>query len=198
MKTKVLIDLLQKADPSGEEEVCVGNVDIHFVHADAAYWDGPLQVLERNEESEYYNIIGAKYKRSGTKINIATLSITDAICNDTKLPVDYSELSDHRRDVAIEAHNKLRVWYENMENEHEEEYFVQWAKEQALKLTEDIEDIDYLAKSFFREQGMSHDDLLPKGGVPNGKSYVDTRKSQWSTLYEVSIDSGFLSINLCK
>jgi hypothetical protein len=154
--------------------------------------------LQRDENCKYYNITGAKYRRSGTKIVIHPLSITDAICNDTKLKVDYSELPDHRLDVAVEAHNKLRVWYENMENEHEEAYFVQWAKEQALKLTEDIEDVEHLAISFFREQGMSHDDLLPKGGVPLGKSYVDTRKSQWSELYEVFLDSGFLSINCCK
>lgn len=69
MKSKTLIEMLQKADPTGNEEVCVGNVDIHFVETMPAYYDGTLQVLERNEELECYNIIGAKYRRSGVKFN---------------------------------------------------------------------------------------------------------------------------------
>ena len=31
MKTNKLIELLQKADPSGDLEVCIDNHDIHFV-----------------------------------------------------------------------------------------------------------------------------------------------------------------------
>lgn len=202
MKTKKLIKLLQDADPTGEEEVCVNNVDIFTVHPEPAYWDGTLQILERNEASEYYNVIGARYKRSGSKINISILSITDAICEDTKLKVDYSELSEHRQKEVIDAHNKLRIWYENMENKHEEQYFVQWAKDKALELTEDIEEINDLAKNFFKNQEITSQTKLPVGGVQIGKSYVDTRKSQWNDMFEVSIVDGFLSIqkinDVCK
>ena len=77
MKTKELIRQLQDADPSGEIEVCVGNVDIHFVERLEAYYDGTLQVLTRDETRKGYKIVGGKYKRTGSKINLHTLSISD-------------------------------------------------------------------------------------------------------------------------
>lgn len=194
MKTKRLIELLQEADPAGEEHVCVGNVDIHCVYAEPAYWDGPLQILERDEENPYYNITGAKYKRSGTKIVITPLSITDAICNDTKLPVDYSELSEHRQKPAQEAHDNLRKWYENMENELEENHFVKWAKGKAEEITADLEDVVDLAKSFFKKQGMGRNDPLPPEGITLGNSYVTTREKQWDSKFVLSIEDGFLKI----
>jgi len=87
MKTKELIRLLQEADPSGEEDVCIDNEDIHFVELNEAYWDGCLQVLTRDESTEYYNVIGAKYTSKGFKINLRTLSIEEAMLNDPELPV---------------------------------------------------------------------------------------------------------------
>ena len=89
MKTKELIRQLQEADPSGELECAIGNSDIHFVEVQPAYWDGCLEVLERDESNPYYNIIGAKYTTEGVKINISTLSIEEAIFNDPDLPVEF-------------------------------------------------------------------------------------------------------------
>ena len=83
MKTKELIRRLQEADPTGEAECCVGNHDIFFVESKAAYWDGRLEVLVRDQSKEpWYNVVGAKITTHGTKINIRTLSIDDAIFND--------------------------------------------------------------------------------------------------------------------
>jgi len=87
MKTKEVIRQLQLADPSGEEEVCVGNRDIHYFHKLPAYLDGQLQVLKRDENCKYYNIVGAEYVADGMKIDICTLSIEDAILNDSEIPV---------------------------------------------------------------------------------------------------------------
>ena len=88
MKTKKLIEMLQELDPEGEIEVCIGNEDIYFADRMPAYWDGRLQVLIRDEECEYYNIIGAKYTSSGDKIKLYPLSILEALEEDPDLPVE--------------------------------------------------------------------------------------------------------------
>lgn len=102
MKTKELIRQLMEQDPSGEEEVCVNNVDIHFVQREPACWDGHHQVLIRDESNPYYNVIGAEYRSDGIKINITPLSIHGVIYNDPDTPVafigDYTE-DDHKAQV---------------------------------------------------------------------------------------------------
>ena len=87
MKTKKLIELLQLEDPTGEREVCVGNVDIFHVERKPAYWDGCLQVLERDWDCKFYNVIGAKYTSKGDKVNIETLSIREALVGEAGFPV---------------------------------------------------------------------------------------------------------------
>ena len=93
MITSELIRLLQEIDPKGDTPVCVDNVDIFFVDAKPAYWDGRLQELVRDKgKSPYYNVVGAKYHCSGEKICIETHSVKDAILENPDLPVDFSEL----------------------------------------------------------------------------------------------------------
>ncbi len=197
MKTKELIRLLQEADPTGEEEACVGNVDIHFVEALPAYYDGALQVLKRDEsKSPYYNIVGGKYVRSGTKVVIHTLSITDALHNagaDGEFEVDYSELPTDRIESAKKSHEEIREWHRKLDVEMEMDYFVKWAKAKAEILTPDIEEMEGMAKQFF-EDNVSPTDPLPEGGIPLGHSYVTTREMQWNERFEISIDEGFLKI----
>ena len=99
MKTKDLIKLLQEADPSGEGNVVVGNADIHFIEPQPAYYDGCMQVLIRDPAlAPYYNIVGAKYQGKGNKLNIHTLSISDAIANDPEIPIYYENLSADQTD----------------------------------------------------------------------------------------------------
>ncbi len=109
MKTHELIAQLQEADPSGQEEVSVGNVDIHFVSREPAYWDGCVQVLKRAKQDDGYNIIGAEIRSEGEKIKINILSIKSALWNDPKMPVtfdgertkkDYEEIVQSWRDEA--------------------------------------------------------------------------------------------------
>lgn len=97
MKTKKLIELLQEADPSGEEEVCVDNIDIYFVEPKPAYWDGRLQVLKRDESMKGYNIVGAKWISSGKKINLVTVSIKEAMIDNPDLPVEVIDIFVNKR-----------------------------------------------------------------------------------------------------
>jgi len=92
MKSKKLIELLQKEDPTGEIEVCVGGEDIYILESKPGYYDGVYQVLERNWDSEYYNVTGAQYRSDGSKIVIRTLSIQDALDNDPDLPVSVVDI----------------------------------------------------------------------------------------------------------
>jgi hypothetical protein len=97
MKSKKLIELLQKEDPTGETEICLssedGNVDILFLEHKPGYWDGAYQVLERNWASEYYNVTGAQYRRDGSKIIIVPHSIQDALENNPDLPITVIDVS---------------------------------------------------------------------------------------------------------
>lgn len=102
MKTKDLIAALQKEDPTGELECCVGNIDIHFVSQEPAYYDGSLQVLERDMTNQYYNIIGAKFVRSGSKVQIHTLSIEEAILEHPDMLVDCTDDRHGREAPRVE------------------------------------------------------------------------------------------------
>lgn len=120
MKTKELIRQLQAADPTGEEEVSVGNVDIHFVDREPAYYDGCLQVLVRDENNKFYNITGAKLVSRGSKVVIHTLSITDALWDNAELPIDYSGLTDAQALRYKESHDKTRQEVRDCEREIEQ------------------------------------------------------------------------------
>jgi hypothetical protein len=191
MKTKDLIRELQANDPEGEAEVCIGNVPIHFVERLPAFYDGPLQVLIRDESRNYYNVIGAKYVRTGLKVEIHTHSISDAIIENPDLPVDYSALSDPNK--VRTHHEKLRRYCRDSEDKLDRNYFCEWAKTEALKITEDIEDFTEDA-GYFYDEHLSREDPLPEGGVPLGTNYVETRRKQWSEKFFVTNVDGFLEI----
>jgi hypothetical protein len=197
MKTKEVIRQLMEADPSGEEEVCVGNVDIHFIHAEPAYYDGALQVLTRNPDCKYYNITGGKYRRTGMKVVIKTLSITDAIScayeGESDCQIDYSELSERDQVETKKAHNQLREWHKTLDIEMEQENFLDWVKEQAAKVTADTDHVEGAAKRFF-SANISPGDPYEDGKVPMGHSYVSMRKMQWSRDLELLVDDGFLRV----
>ena len=91
MKVKKLIKELQQYDP--EMEVCVDNIDIHFLGKEPSYWDGYSQRLIRDNSRDDYNIIGAEFiPEEEMVVNISLLSITSAIWNDPNIPVScYNE-----------------------------------------------------------------------------------------------------------
>lgn len=102
MKTKELIRQLQEIDPTGEIECCVDNADIFFLERIPAYYDGCLEVLQRDEACKYYNIIGAEIRSGGDKVKIRTLSIEDALWNDPDLPIKFSEYSERHSAKWVE------------------------------------------------------------------------------------------------
>lgn len=89
MKTKDLIAELQRADPSGEIEVSVGNTDIHFVGREPAYYDGCLQVLKRAGRADRYDIVGVEFRGEGQKVVITPLSAWEAISEDPEIPITF-------------------------------------------------------------------------------------------------------------
>lgn len=186
MKSKELIRILQKQDPSGETEVCIGNADVDCIVAMPAYWDGCLQVLQRDEEG---NIIGAKYKTQGEKIQIYPYPISEAINGHRQLTVDYSELSPEKAEATKKAHNDLEEWHIRLHIELEFNNFMEWVKSK-LKVEEDMECIVASSKSFFDKHISPKDPIK----IPLGQSYVSTRKLQWEQKYQVDFIDGFFKI----
>ena len=201
MKTKELIRQLQKADPSGEAECCVNNIDIHFVSNEPAYWDGTLEVLQRDESNKYYNIIGAKYVAYGTKVVIRPLSIADAIFEDPKLPVDYSNCgSGERASRCREANDRRRKEALDVRKENEIMMFIDWVNNKALEICEAPGDLSILAKAFF-DDNLHHDDPMPEDIASMKKietrgtevytvipSYRSRRHYQWNREISLSLD----------
>jgi hypothetical protein len=88
MKTKEVIRLLQECDPSGEEEVLVGNHSLFDIMMEPAYYDGSAQILIRDETNPYYNVIGARWTNEGNKVVITAFGIEEALLNNPDLPVE--------------------------------------------------------------------------------------------------------------
>lgn len=186
MKTKEVIKLLQEADPTGEEEVCVNNVDIFFIEKLLAYYDGSSQVLIRNNN----RIIGAKYKRSGWKIQIVTHSISSVVETDPDAFIDYSELPTDRQEKVKIAHDKLREFVRDVDNKAEFEIFGKWVRSKAEALTEDLEDLNFLAWDFF-DKNLSRKDPIK---MISGESYASSRHRQWDSTIDICLEDGYLTI----
>ena len=197
MKTKEVIRQLQEADPTGEAEVCVGNVDILFIDKSPAYYDGKLQVLERDENQKGYNIVGAKLLSNGIKIVINPMSIYDALWEDPELPIDYSDL--HPDSVARykESHDKTRKQVIECHNKLELEYFIKHIKNRASEITDDLEGVEDRARIFF-ENNVDYKDPIPKDVANSGESYVGCRNKQWLREIEVSYDGSDIEIKRKK
>ena len=76
MKTKRLIELLQKADPTGELPVSVGPNPVVGAWAESCYWDGYPWVEVRDERG----CIGSmKLLNTGDKVILTDYSIEDYV-----------------------------------------------------------------------------------------------------------------------
>lgn len=90
MKTKELIAMLHAADPEGEHECVVNNVDIYTIDVEPAYWDGCMRILKRDPKAKpYYDIIGMKFTSEGTKVNIVPMDYDDVLGNNIDAPIEY-------------------------------------------------------------------------------------------------------------
>lgn len=97
MKTRRLIELLQAADPSGDLDCCVDNLDIFTLSVEPGYYDGHAQQLIRDESNPYYNVVGARIVGRGQKVLIRTLSIEDALVDNPDLPVHYETSNEQQQ-----------------------------------------------------------------------------------------------------
>lgn len=186
MKTKELIRLLQKEDPSGELEACVGNVDISWVCTEPAYYDGPQQVLTRNEKGKK---IGGKYCRSGHKVQIYLWKFSELIWDYKDAVIDYSDLDEERQKSYKENHDKIRDAANNLNYELELENFTKWAKEKGKLLIDDDNDgIAEVAKEFF-DKNITPYDSIPDDIPIIMESYISRRQKQWDRQLEVSYSS---------
>jgi len=189
VKVKELIRLLQEEDP--ESEACVHNADIESVYAAQAYWDGRLQVLERDAEGY---VIGGKYTSKGWKVNICPSSITEQIWGDPDFKVDYSELGGSA-ERYIESDNKTRQASRDVIRKVAMEGFYRWAKKKAEEIRDGDGDIRYSADKFW-EENLHVDDPLPE--LPKGKrldnegkeyefwpSVCDRQEHGWNQTIEV-------------
>lgn len=187
MKSKELIRRIMEADPSGEEEVCIGNADILCVQKLPAYYDGTLQLLERDPNNKFYNVIGAKYKIKGLKISIEPHSIQDAICDDPNLPIDYSELPEITAARYKAMDDKAKQEILQSEQALELKIFTQWVEKQypvGFVDPQTGEDPKAIANRIFKEYQMSRYDPLPGNGkVPPNKSYQEARFEQWDSMF---------------
>jgi hypothetical protein len=189
VKVKELIRLLQEEDP--ESEACVHNADIESVYATQAYWDGRLQVLERDAEGY---VVGGKYTSKGWKVNICPSSITEQIWGDPDFKVDYSELGGSA-ERYIESDNKTRQASRDVIRKVAMEGFYRWAKKKAEEIRDGDGDIRYSADKFW-EENLHVDDPLPE--LPKGKrtdssgkeyefwpSVCDRQEHGWNQTIEV-------------
>jgi hypothetical protein len=99
MKTKKIIALLQKLDPTGETEVSVCGRDIIEIAMYPAYYDGRLEVLERDETKSDvadFQIVKGRMVCSGNKIIINPLSIEEALLDNPEMPVEIEESTEWR------------------------------------------------------------------------------------------------------
>jgi hypothetical protein len=204
MKSKELIRLLQEQDPSGEIEVCVGNVDIHFLSCEPAYYDGPLQVLTRDESKKpYYNITGGMYFTSGSKLKLHLLSFRDVIENDPDTAViEYSELSSGSAEITKQRHEEIRQATRDCEKQAEMDMFFSWAKSKAIDIYpgDDFEDLKDESERFYEKYLSPNDPLkkLPptpdKDGNMWGPSIVQCRESEWDDTIVVRFNKGYWEI----
>lgn len=197
MKTKRLIELLQREDPSGELECCVANEDIHFVSKDPAFWDGRLQVLSRNEHNNYYNITGGKYVASGFKISIHPLSIANAISDDPELSIDYTDCGNPQAAERYkQSDDKTRASIIDMETKMELKLFKEWSVQKTSEISSTT--ISDSELELFYNSNLSYNDPIDKDiwqeavldskGNSYHRSYNDQRKVQWDRKISFEFD----------
>lgn len=189
MKTKELIKQLQVADPSGDFECTVEGHDIHFVDSNPGYWDGPYELLVRDEtQTSCYNVVGAKLTTKGMKVAVRCLSIEDAIFNDPHMPVTYdcTYVNDGGREASFLA--EVETWRQEahaIKNSVERDHFKEYMMERGVD--------EKIAEAFFNAN-MTHEDPMPKdikdlGWPKDGKaglSWNNRRELQWNQEIDVS------------
>lgn len=171
MKSKVLIAKILELDPTGEVECSIGNCDIYYLDRLPAYYDGRLQVLKYDEsKAPYYNVIGGEYRSSGSKIALKELSFSDALRNDDKFEIDYSNLHATAESLQRykEADDAIRKSSTRLHSDIEHEGFIKWGKNQAESTNLHFEDLESHLTNFYT----------------NNQEYLDYDNGPHSAIYQ--------------
>ena len=176
MKTKDLIALLEKTDPTGELECNVNGSDIYFAERLPGYYDGYYEVLIHDPAKKpYYSVAGAKLTTEGEKVRIRTLSAKDALETDPKMPI---EVAHHNPTTKAKLESMVAKWRKeeiDIKNEMESEHFAEYIEE-THKVHQPLSYIFY-------NQHMSWDDPLPKDILKGGGSWNDRRKMYYERTF---------------
>lgn len=181
MKTKDLIAKLQNADPSGGEHVCVHNADIMDVRIEPAYYDGALQVFDR--DSNGHPIRGRRV-RTGIKILIDPIYLWDL----PNCPIEYVNEEDRQR---YELDDQERIRKDNeIENTVDRDLFCEWVFRKIQQIRPVpfswVERIREAGIKFYNEQRMGPDDPFVKSSI--GKSQAEWMEEYWSEIICVDWD----------
>lgn len=155
MKTKDFIKELQKVDPSGQLECCIGNGDINHIEVLEAYYDGCMHVIERDEKG--YAIKG-KIVSDGYKVSIKSIGIDDVIFNNPDIPVEYVGVSCDRKTRYDEWVEECRNRARKIKNECDCDAFIEYIKKR-LQDHEEFDDIELIAKKFYEENMFCNDEM---------------------------------------
>lgn len=113
MKTKELVRKLIKADPDGEAEVCVGNIDIIDVDGPmSSYWDGRFIKIGLDEKNIMQNnchgVSSVTVKTNGLKIKLQLKDAEDAF-------IDNPEAEFILEEEELFTEESRALWYRKVE-----------------------------------------------------------------------------------
>ena len=190
MKGKELIKQLQEADPTGEIEVCTGNADIWDVTVEPAYYDGALQVIDRDSDNR--PILGRRV-RSGQKVSLSPIRIEDAL-EYPDFKIEYQTETDRQRYEKIDL--EARRHDREIDFGVEMDIFASWVflKIQSLKPIPLgwVTRIEEAAQKFYKEhRGPDKDGKAIQDrnwGWEKG-SWADRLHSLWEELIHVDWDN---------
>lgn len=117
MKTKELVELITRLDPSGELEVTADGVPIYMAQKLPAYYDGSLQMLLQDKSLQSYNIKGYKITNQGEKIVLTTMDLASVLSDNVDAPVDLSGLEGHSKEFWTAKVEEERAIAQKLEDE---------------------------------------------------------------------------------
>lgn len=129
MKTAELIRALQQVDPEGTAEVVVGGRPIYFVEKLPGYYDGPYEILIQDHTKDpYYNIVGMRQTRSGTKLRLVTIDMEDLILDNPDILIELDpsigperlasmeKWVEEKRQESRKINEEIAEWKKNRQN----------------------------------------------------------------------------------
>lgn len=182
---------MQEADPSGELECCVGNIDILDVIKLPAYFDGALQIINQDEEG---NIISAKCTKLGHKVSLYARSIDDIMFeyNLNDLPVTFEGFSEESEKSYRQSIDKDREEHIKINNDIEQSHFNQWVEKKLGDKSNDM--TEWISNRFAQKNIFASDPLPDDLKTKVNKSWAERREIQWEREIEFHWDDYKLTL----